>query len=255
MLASKAMPCSRLDRWPRARDADQRGVRQGRHHGFGFRRWRELIFVADDHERGHLQGGQQAGRVGPLHHAHDRIANRARRLPLDEQPHGFFGVGIVFARRRAEQLGHHLARHALGSFVLEHREHGFAGGAAFERVGAGARVGQDEGAHQTGRAPHHGKGHVAAKRQAAEHDWTAHHLAHQRFDVFGVVVDGRLGVLGSLIGRAAEAAQVGRQDAPAGEGAAKLRLPHLRAEGKRMHQHEHGLARRAGIVVQVGKRA
>ncbi len=100
MLASKAMPCSRFDRWPAPGDAHERRVGQRRHHGLGFGRRRELVLVADDDQRGHVQGGQQRRRVGPLHHAHDGVANGARRLALDEQPHGFFGVGIVLARGR-----------------------------------------------------------------------------------------------------------------------------------------------------------
>ena len=125
------------------------------------------------------------------------------------------------------------------------REHRLARGAAFERVGAGAGVGEDERrapAPACGASPRRRRSRRSTARRARPAPPATSRMSAG--DVIGVVVDGRVDALGPLVGRAAEAAQVGRQDAPAAEGALELRLPHLRAEREGMHQHQHGLVGR-----------
>ena len=53
------------------------------------------------------------------------------------------------------------------------------------------------------------------------------------------------------VGRAAEAAQIGRQDPPAPERALQLRLPHQRAEREGVHEHQRRLVGGLGIAVEV----
>ena len=55
----------------------------------------------------------------------------------------------------------------------------------------------------------------------------------------------------AFVGRAAEAAQIGREHPPAPERALQLRLPHQGAEREGVHEHQHRLVGGLGIAVEV----
>jgi len=58
-----------------------------------------------------------------MHHPLNGASNRDGRLLLDEPADKGFGVGVRFVRGFAEELRHHLARHAGRAFAIDNRQH------------------------------------------------------------------------------------------------------------------------------------
>ena len=220
----------------------------------GILRRRQLVFLADNHQRGHGDLRQQGGGVGAVHHAMNRAANGHRRLLLDQQTHLRFGARVQLARRLAQQLGHHLPRHARRTLAIDQREHVAPVGAPLRGIRGGAGVGQHQGLDDPRRILEQRQRDVPTHRQSADHRPWHRQRFQQIHHVTGVVGDGQRAQRVEL-GRTAETSEIGGDQPPPGGNAPHLRLPLVGAERKRVQQHVGPQGDVTGGRIKIGDRA